>query len=299
MYIYLFVLADIDTNNIQYLYFINNILKYVYSSLICEICDCSVTRERREVVLQGLASNGSWLEYEFKCKPGAVDRLPCVITPYHYRLDWLMWFAAMQVSDQQRTVMRSTAAYRSRTPQQRASHAPHSSVQVTHPTVVYRSRTPQQRAGHAPQNSIQVTHPTPAYMSRTPQQRPGHAPHSSVQVMYPTAAYRSRTPQQRTGHAPHSSVQVTHRAYDECTVLALVRIYSRVHLKCRIKRAHICIIIIIIIIIIIGSGGEPAGGVGCCARGLGLGCDASCRRWGSPTPAKVKNLLPPEPPHVS
>ena len=48
-----------------------------------------------------------------------------------------------------------------------------------------------------------------------------------------------------------------------------------------------------------GSGGEPAGGVGCCTRGLGVGCDASCRRWGSPTPTKVKNLLPPEPPHVS
>ena len=43
-----------------------------------------------------------------------------------------------------------------------------------------------------------------------------------------------------------------------------------------------------------GSGGEPAGGVGCCTRGLGLGCDASSRRWGSP-PTKVKNLLPPEP----
>ena len=42
-----------------------------------------------------------------------------------------------------------------------------------------------------------------------------------------------------------------------------------------------------------GSGGEPAGGVGRCIRGLGLGCDASCRRWGSPTPTKVKNLLPP------
>ena len=48
-----------------------------------------------------------------------------------------------------------------------------------------------------------------------------------------------------------------------------------------------------------GSGGEPAGCVGCCTRGLGLGCDASCRRWGSPTPTKVKNLLPPDPPHVS
>ena len=42
--------------------------------------------------------------------------------------------------------------------------------------------------------------------------------------------------------------------------------------------------------------GEPAVVVGCCTLRLGLGCDAACRRWGSPTPSKVKNLLPPEPP---
>ena len=48
-----------------------------------------------------------------------------------------------------------------------------------------------------------------------------------------------------------------------------------------------------------GSGGEPAGGVGCYTRGLGLGCDASCRRRGSRTPTKVENLPPPEPQHVS
>ncbi len=28
------------------------------------------------------------------CKPGQVSRRPCIISPYHYRLDWLMWFAA-------------------------------------------------------------------------------------------------------------------------------------------------------------------------------------------------------------
>lgn len=37
------------------------------------------------------------MEYEFNCKPGKVDRRPCIISPYHYRLDWLMWFAAFQV----------------------------------------------------------------------------------------------------------------------------------------------------------------------------------------------------------
>lgn len=42
---------------------------------------------------------GIWEEYHFKCKPGDPKKRPCVISPYHYRLDWLMWFAAFQVSN--------------------------------------------------------------------------------------------------------------------------------------------------------------------------------------------------------
>ena len=65
----------------------------------------SVTKERTEVVFEGtynatLGQTGElaqWHEIEFKCKPGSVSRRPCVISPYHYRLDWLMWFAAFQV----------------------------------------------------------------------------------------------------------------------------------------------------------------------------------------------------------
>lgn len=41
---------------------------------------------------------GIWEEFQFKCKPGDPKRRPCIISPYHYRLDWLMWFAAFQVS---------------------------------------------------------------------------------------------------------------------------------------------------------------------------------------------------------
>ncbi|ELW67775.1 Lipase maturation factor 1 [Tupaia chinensis] len=64
----------------------------------------SITRERTEVILQGTTSpNASapdavWEDYEFKCKPGDPRRRPCLITPYHYRLDWLMWFAAFQLA---------------------------------------------------------------------------------------------------------------------------------------------------------------------------------------------------------
>jgi hypothetical protein len=33
-----------------------------------------------------------WREYVFKVKPGPLTRRPPIITPYHYRLDWLAWF---------------------------------------------------------------------------------------------------------------------------------------------------------------------------------------------------------------
>ena len=36
-----------------------------------------------------------WRPYEFKGKPGDPSRWPPQIAPYHLRLDWLMWFAAL------------------------------------------------------------------------------------------------------------------------------------------------------------------------------------------------------------
>jgi hypothetical protein len=60
----------------------------------------SVEHERHEVVLEGtrddvLSGEARWLEYEFPCKPGDPRRRPCFVTPYHYRLDWQMWFAGL------------------------------------------------------------------------------------------------------------------------------------------------------------------------------------------------------------
>jgi len=60
----------------------------------------SVGRERPEIVFEGtrdatIGPETVWEEYEFPCKPGDVRRRPCVISPYHYRLDWQIWFAAM------------------------------------------------------------------------------------------------------------------------------------------------------------------------------------------------------------
>jgi hypothetical protein len=59
----------------------------------------TVGRERPEIVIEGTHGDGSagseWREYEFPCKPGDVRRRPCITSPYHRRLDWQMWFAAM------------------------------------------------------------------------------------------------------------------------------------------------------------------------------------------------------------
>ena len=60
----------------------------------------SITKERYEIVVEGtaeavLTSGTVWREYEFKGKPGDVRRRPAQFAPYHLRLDWLMWFAAM------------------------------------------------------------------------------------------------------------------------------------------------------------------------------------------------------------
>ncbi|MCS6798205.1 MAG: lipase maturation factor family protein [Myxococcota bacterium] len=57
-----------------------------------------VDRERLEVQLEGtlddpLDPRARWLAYELPCKPGPPERMPCLVTPYHYRLDWQMWFA--------------------------------------------------------------------------------------------------------------------------------------------------------------------------------------------------------------
>jgi hypothetical protein len=60
----------------------------------------SVGKERYEIVFEGTSDSRvndetRWKAYEFPCKPGDATRRPCVMSPYHYRLDWQIWFAAM------------------------------------------------------------------------------------------------------------------------------------------------------------------------------------------------------------
>jgi hypothetical protein len=67
----------------------------------------SVSRERYEVVIEGtsaaeLDENTVFVPYELPCQPGRVERSPCWITPYHYRLDWQLWFVPLAPEQQQR-----------------------------------------------------------------------------------------------------------------------------------------------------------------------------------------------------
>lgn len=60
----------------------------------------AITRQRFEIVVEGssdpsLTGSTQWKEYEFRGKPTETGRMPPQIAPYHLRLDWLMWFAAM------------------------------------------------------------------------------------------------------------------------------------------------------------------------------------------------------------
>lgn len=60
----------------------------------------SVTKKRYEIILEGTADQTvtdetNWKAYEFKGKPGDPKRISPQIAPYHLRLDWQMWFAAL------------------------------------------------------------------------------------------------------------------------------------------------------------------------------------------------------------
>lgn len=54
-----------------------------------------MTTERPELVVEGSRDGTHWSEYEFRYKPGPVGRRPQFVAPFHPRLDWQMWFAAL------------------------------------------------------------------------------------------------------------------------------------------------------------------------------------------------------------
>ena len=63
----------------------------------------SITRTRYEVVVEGtdeatITRETEWREYGFPGKPDDPSKRPPIVAPYHHRLGWQLWFAAMSPS---------------------------------------------------------------------------------------------------------------------------------------------------------------------------------------------------------
>ncbi len=54
-----------------------------------------MTTTRPEIIVEGSDDGEHWIPYEFRYKPGGLDRAPPWIAPFQPRLDWQMWFAAL------------------------------------------------------------------------------------------------------------------------------------------------------------------------------------------------------------
>jgi lipase maturation factor 1 len=54
-----------------------------------------MTPSRPEIIVEGSNDGQRWLRYEFKYKPGELNRRPQFVAPHQPRLDWQMWFAAL------------------------------------------------------------------------------------------------------------------------------------------------------------------------------------------------------------
>ena len=60
----------------------------------------TMTTERPEIVIEGSIDGITWREYEFKWKVGDVTRMPRFVQPHMPRVDWQMWFAALDPRQQ-------------------------------------------------------------------------------------------------------------------------------------------------------------------------------------------------------
>ncbi len=54
-----------------------------------------MTTSRPEIIVEGSHDGVAWLPYEFRHKPGDLQRRPTFVAPHQPRLDWQMWFAAL------------------------------------------------------------------------------------------------------------------------------------------------------------------------------------------------------------
>ena len=54
-----------------------------------------MTTERPEIVMEASLDSPRWVPWDLRYKPGAVNRAPGFVEPFHPRLDWQLWFAAL------------------------------------------------------------------------------------------------------------------------------------------------------------------------------------------------------------
>jgi len=54
-----------------------------------------MTTRRPEIIIEGSTDGIEWKEYPFCWKPDDPHKAPVFISPFHPRLDWQMWFAAL------------------------------------------------------------------------------------------------------------------------------------------------------------------------------------------------------------
>ena len=54
-----------------------------------------MTTERPEILMEASLDGTHWRPYDLRYKPGPVNRAPGFVEPYHPRLDWQLWFAAL------------------------------------------------------------------------------------------------------------------------------------------------------------------------------------------------------------
>ncbi len=54
-----------------------------------------MTPTRPEIIIEGSLDGVEWRTYEFRFKPGPLEKAPPVVAPFQPRLDWQMWFAAL------------------------------------------------------------------------------------------------------------------------------------------------------------------------------------------------------------
>jgi len=54
-----------------------------------------MTKTRPEIIIEGSEDGVTWRAYDFKYKVGNAEGAPPIVAPHQPRLDWQMWFAAL------------------------------------------------------------------------------------------------------------------------------------------------------------------------------------------------------------